>query len=393
MPFYRRFYASASEAQAGVAAALDRIKVAYTAKVVATGQAAASAAPTSKARILAIQDMPAGAVRGVVPYSRVTWEFTSPDGRSICRTTSILPTSEVSPSTGGTALITATSPKPTLTVKGSVATNVWVTGGYGGLTLQNGVRDPATNKRYTVAVIFSMSGDTASCSLVEDDPTDKHEVTLGTPMQFTDPGLSFLSARVQTIGGATVPNATPLVDPATGKTYATSGSTTIAGGSGLIGDITATASFLGQVPGPDAVPVGTMLQFTTPPAGVAKAAVVASSPTLVVPAGLRLQDPLGRIFSVSAPIVIGDALQAPAAFIPPSGTASVHSAVGTMLTVLSPPTGVSSSATVTAAPTVQALPQDFTPQVFGAELQWGSYVRAEPGGQWSANVFTLPIGT
>ena len=406
MPFYRRFFPTLVEAQAAAVQGIANLKAQYTAAASETfeGEAAGGAsigpAPAMRIQVLSIEDLPAGAVAGSVPYSRVRWQITTPDGRS-SRPQSIMPTAQINPSTGGTIQVSTLTPA-TVTVKLSVAAQIYVYRTYTGQLIPSGAQfqDPATGKTYQIG-----TGSTALAifAVTEVNPSDLGEVTQGTrlntiPSSWSTPDdAKGVYAQVIAMAGETIADGTVLTDPATSLEYKVKGLQTISAGSGgLTGDVTAAIPIVGQVPGSNSVKAGTGLQWSTKPAGVSATVSTKTEVLVTIPAGTVFRDPLGGTYTNATDEAIGDALAANFLVAPPATAVETHLEAGTVLTMPLPPPGVD---VVTNPPICIAgreaptFPFDYQSHAIGGAMSFGSYVQRELDGRYSANVFTLPIGT
>lgn len=397
MPSWRRFFPTLAQAQAEASATIASLAATYAAAATAAGSVSGAASPTAKVSVTNIEPLPAGAVAGSVPYSKVYWTAKTSDGRSI-KSQSIMPTAQINPSTGGTVSVTTTT-AATATVKLSVAAQIYVYRTYTGQLIPTGAQfqDPATGKTYQIG---TGSTTLAIFAVTEVNPSDLGEVTQGTrlntiPSSWSSPDdAKGVYAQVIVMAGETIADATALTDPVTGLVYHVKGAQTISAGSGgLTGDVTAAIPIVGLVPGPNSVAIGTVLSWSTKPAGISRTVTVATQALVTMPAGTVFQDASGGSYTNATVATIGDALSANVIIAPPASAIGSHLSVGAVLTIVSPPSGVSSTATVITGSSAPTFPFDYPVQVIGDGMQFGSYVRQELDGRYSCNVFTLPIGT
>ncbi len=394
MPSWRAVYDTQAEANQACADTESRLVAEYTAATEATGQAVGPC-PVVRFQYLSIDRLPPGAIPGSVPYARVVVMMTGPDGckakgNKICRL------ADINPSTGGSGYLKATT-LATLTAKSSVAQSTQIANLPAlGSVAANAVLRATNGKLYKTASLITLtSGSAGLAGIVEVDSSDPREVTLGTSLQFVDATYAGAICNVDGMAHATGAIGSTLIDRATGLTYELATTLDLPLTVGLSGDITASCSFTGDNPGPNAVAVGTVLEFNPPLPGIATKCTVTTSPTVGVPANLALLDTAASVTLYTATdVVIGDAGKALVAFVPDPSVSDYHLALPhAALSVVTPPTGVASTVDIVSAPGGLVLPFDAPSQVVGGPVTFSSYVRQEPGGKWSANVFTEPMGT
>lgn len=397
MPRFRAFFRSAVEAQAAADAAIERMTAAYLAAATEAGAQAPTAAPTTAVSVLSVDAVPAGSVpEGSVDHSLVAWSVATPDG-AVARFESVMPTAQAPAPRAASATVSVelSGVAPTLRIKARLPSKVQVTGiASGSIAQYTQLEDIATGKKYrTTDNPTSIAVGLQSVNVEEVSSSVAGNVSHGTPLVFTNPPACILStAPVIRMAAASVPAGTTLTDTATGKTYETTALGSLPGTTdALSGDDTVDVAFMAHEAG-GAVAVGTALTFDSTPAGVADAATVVASPTRAIASGAELTRS-GRTYTTTSSVTIGDATTAEVGIVASSTSGDSNLTIGDTLTLSSPPSDVSATATVTAATPAAEFPFGLGRQVFGEPPKFQSRVKREVDGRYSATVFTFPPGT
>lgn len=404
MPIHRAYYATAAEARAAAASAVDTLNALWRAATTDAGAEIESTAPVVGVRV----DSSDNPFPLVGTTSEAVWmRITAPDGRSEIAKVS-MPSEQTDAMlvpAYGTARLTSTA-KCTVSFKSRRAKSVAVTMMDATVTVLDGLvlQDVVTGKKFTIAAWTVFAAGANTVPIVEVDATDGADVSFGSMLQFLAPPANAIPlAPVNAMLGLTL-GATAQFRDELGRSYRVTANSTISDAAGLSGYLSGSAT-IARTPVDDAAPlsadltsleVGATLEWEGAPTTYSDTITVTAKGEVTVPAGTVLTYVVGATtyrYTTTTDTIIPDVLYTDAVFLAEENGAASDRAIGDVMIVVSPPASVDTTASVVTTVAAAALPQSYASQVVGSALEWTARVYQAPDRRWVAEVSTLPSGS